>query len=125
MIFILHVTELHVSLTEEICVSFEVSKGINFRDGHSCSSRCGPSRYCLMTGRAAFRRGHYHYNPMFIEYGRKLISHLFKRNNYKTILVGKQQPLGHEIIPKNKENNDYVAKGGPLMWGYDESFVPN
>lgn len=38
-----------------------VSKGINFRDGHSCTSRCAPSRYCLMTGRYHFRRGDYHY----------------------------------------------------------------
>jgi len=26
-------------------------EGINFRDGHSASSRCAPSRYMLMTGR--------------------------------------------------------------------------
>jgi hypothetical protein len=38
-----------------------VSKGINFRDGHSCTARCAPSRYCLMTGRYHFRRGDYHY----------------------------------------------------------------
>ena len=48
-----------------------VSKGINFRDGHSCSSRCAPSRYCLMTGRQQIRRGNYHYVPMSLEYGRK------------------------------------------------------
>ena len=70
-----------------------VSKGINFRDGHSCTSRCAPSRYCLMSGRYHFRRGDYHYKPMGLEYGRKVLPHLFKRNNYKTMTVGKPQPV--------------------------------
>ena len=77
------------------------SKGLNFRDGHSCSARCGPSRYCIMTGRHHFRRGNYHYNPIVLEYGRKILSHLFKRNNYKTILVGKDQPCGTTLRTHN------------------------
>ena len=90
-----------------------VSKGINFRDGHSCSARCAPSRYCLMTGRNHFRRGNYHFNPMTLEYGRKIISHLFKRNNYRTYLVGKEQPIGASIATTNKigfSNNLAVFK---------------
>ena len=70
-----------------------VSKGINFRDGHACTSRCAPSRYCLMTGRYHFRRGDYHYKPMVLEYGRKILPQLFKRNNYHTMVVGKPQPV--------------------------------
>ena len=34
--------------------------GVNFRDGHSGSSRCGPSRYTLMTGRYVFNSEHAH-----------------------------------------------------------------
>ena len=59
-----------------------VSKGINFRDGHACTSRCAPSRYCLMTGRYHFRRGDYHYKPMKLEYGRKILPQLFKVNYF-------------------------------------------
>ena len=71
----------------------KLQKGINFRDGHSCTSRCAPSRYCLMSGRYHFRRGDYHYKPMDLEYGRKVLPHIFKRNNYATFTVGKPQPV--------------------------------
>jgi hypothetical protein len=56
-----------------------VSKGINFRDGHSCVSRCAPSRYCLMTGRYHFRRGDYHYRPIELEYGRKVLPQVINK----------------------------------------------
>ena len=56
----------------------KVKKRMNFRDGHSCTSRCAPSRYCLMSGRYHFRRGHYHYKPQNLEYGRKVLPHIFK-----------------------------------------------
>ena len=46
-----------------------------------------------MSGRYHFRRGDYHYRPMDLEYGRKVLPHLFKRNNYKTMPVGKPQPV--------------------------------
>ena len=71
-----------------------------------------------MTGRHHFRRGDgYHYNPIVLEYGRKILPQLFKRNNYKTLLVGKDQPCGttmnandpqgrisRGIIPEKKQN---------------------
>jgi arylsulfatase A-like enzyme len=74
-----------------------VSKGINFRDGHSCTARCAPSRYCFMTGRASWRRGDYHYKPMYLEHGRKIMPQMFKRAGYKTFLVGKAQPTEAKI----------------------------
>jgi hypothetical protein len=74
-----------------------VSKGINFRDGHSCTARCAPSRYCLMTGRHHWRRGDYHYKPIYLEHGRKIIPQMFKRAGYKTYLVGKAQPTEAKI----------------------------
>ena len=74
-----------------------VSKGINFRDGHSCTARCAPSRYCLMTGRHSWRRGDYHYKPMYLEHGRKIVPQMFKRAGYKTFLVGKAQPTEAKI----------------------------
>ena len=39
---------------------------------------------------------------MELEYGRKIISHLFKRNNYKTMVVGKPQPVETNIQWNNK-----------------------
>lgn len=69
-----------------------VSKGINFRDGHSCTSRCAPSRYCMMSGRHHWRRGDYHYKPMYLEQGRKIMPQMFKRAGYRTYLLGKAQP---------------------------------
>ena len=32
-------------------LDFLARNGLSFMDGHSASSRCGPSRYSLMTGR--------------------------------------------------------------------------
>ena len=74
-----------------------VSKGINFRDGHSCTARCAPSRYCFMTGRHHWRRGDYHYKPMYLEHGRKIMPQMFKRAGYKTYLIGKAQPTEAKI----------------------------
>lgn len=95
-------------------------KGINFRDGHSCTARCAPSRYCLMTGRYHFRRGHYHYKPMELEYGRKVLSHIFKRNNYYTMTVGKPQPVEDKV--KDAGGKNFYFLEGTRFWGFDESF---
>ena len=100
-----------------------VSKGINFRDGHSCTARCAPSRYCLMTGRYHFRRGDYHYKPMELEYGRKVLTHLFKRNNYHTMVVGKPQPVEAAISTNNAAKTDFYFIEGTGFWGYDRSFT--
>ena len=50
-----------------------------------------------MTGRNAWRRGSYAHAPMSLEYGRKVMPHLFKRNNYRTYLVGKEQPFSGTV----------------------------
>ena len=99
-----------------------VSKGMNFRDGHACSARCAPSRYCLMTGRNHFRRGDYHYMPMSLEYGRKIIPHLFKRNNYRTYQVGKEQPMTGDLGTRDANATDYYFIDGARAWAFDESF---
>ena len=100
-----------------------VSKGMNFRDGHACNARCAPSRYCLLTGRHHFRRGNYHYLPIKLDYGRKIMSHLFKRNNYKTFLVGKDQPIGSILGTRNEDETDFYFVEGARMWAFDESFT--
>ena len=50
-----------------------------------------------MTGRYHFRRGDYNYKPVALEYGRKILTHLFKRNNYRTMVVGKPQPVENTV----------------------------
>ena len=101
----------------------KVSKGINFRDGHSCNARCAPSRYCLLTGRHHFRRGNYNYKAMSIEHGRKILPHLFKRNNYETLLIGKDQPLGSQWATTNKDKTDHYHIAGQQFHAFDRSFV--
>ena len=34
---------------------------------------------------------------MDLEYGRKVLPHLFKRNNYKTMTIGKPQPVEDKL----------------------------
>ena len=50
-----------------------------------------------MTGRHHWRRGDYHYKPMYLEHGRKIIPQMFKRAGYRTYLVGKAQPTEAKI----------------------------
>ena len=76
-----------------------------------------------MTGRYHFRRGDYHYKPMELEYGRKIISHLFKRNNYKTMVVGKPQPVETNMQWNNAEKTDFYFVEGARFWAYDRSFT--
>ena len=47
---------------------------------------------------------------MELEYGRKIISHLFKRNNYKTMVVGKPQPVETNIQWNNKVSSSFIIK---------------
>ena len=49
---------------------------------------------------------------MELEYGRKIISHLFKRNNYKTMVVGKPQPVETNIQWNNKVISSLIIKIG-------------
>ena len=73
-----------------------------------------------MTGRYYFRRGNYNYKPIRLEYGRKIVSHLFKRNNYRTMVVGKMQPIGMVMAGTNETNTYFID--GARAWGFDQSF---
>jgi hypothetical protein len=46
----------------------------------------------MMSGRHHWRRGDYHYKPMYLEQGRKIMPQMFKRAGYRTYLLGKAQP---------------------------------
>merc|ERR1712050_78940 len=66
--------------------------GVNLLDGHSGSSRCAPSRYSLMTGRYVFREK----KPLGVAVMKRGTPHLgtlFKKNGYKTAMIGKSSPM--------------------------------
>ena len=52
---------------------------------------------------------------MTLEYGRKILPHLFKRNNYHTMVVGKPQPVEEKLDFKSH----YFVEG-TRFWGYDQ-----
>ena len=53
---------------------------------------------------------------MELEYGRKVLTHLFKRNNYHTMVVGKPQPVEAAISTNNPEKTDYYfIEGNELL----------
>jgi len=70
------------------------NEGINFKDAHSGSSRCAPSRYMLMTGRLSLRDS----KVRNIEVGREPhLGSMFKKAGYTTSIFGKSQPLRTQV----------------------------
>ena len=69
-------------------------QGFRFYDAHSASSKCGPSRYSLMTGRYSLeklkdRKMHPH---------QPHLGQMFKKSGYFTGIVGKHQPIAEEYL---------------------------
>lgn len=94
------------------------AEGINFRDGHSASSRCGPSRYMLLTGRYSLERRE----------GRSLhpdtphLGKLFESQGYTTGIYGKKQPLQAQPVHAKHEEQLKISQrlrdmySNPLGW---------
>ena len=61
---------------------------------------------------------------MDMEVGRKVLPHLFKRNNYHTIGVGKLQPLdGNKDMHESPDTpGEYFYSHGTRFNGFDRSF---
>ena len=55
---------------------------------------------------------------MELEYGRKVLSHVFKRNNYYTMTVGKPQPVEDKV--RDAGNSAYYFEEGTRFWAFDE-----
>ncbi|CBY41563.1 unnamed protein product, partial [Oikopleura dioica] len=71
------------------------NEGINFKDAHSGSSRCGPSRYMLMTGRYSLKNS----KERNIEVNREPhLGSMFKKAGYTTSIFGKTQPLRTQVV---------------------------
>ena len=100
------------------------SQGLRFRDAHSSSATCTPSRYSLLTGQYAWR-----HRPaagilpgdaaLAIPLDRPTLPSLLRSLGYKTGIVGKWHlGLGTGPIDWNAE-----VKPGPREVGFDWSFI--
>ena len=100
------------------------AEGMRFTDVHASSSRCGSSRFSLMTGMHQFMRGKAWNSP----FGDKVIlPNLLKKNGYDTAVIGKwnlqcgwQTKLGEN--GKNVPDYSKPMSAGPPAWGFDHSF---
>lgn len=100
------------------------SEGLLLRDGHCSASTCSPSRYSLLTGNFAFRKG-IRILPgdakMCIDTDELTLPKVFKRAGYTTGVIGKW----HLGLGDGKEPIDWNSdvKPGPLEIGFDSSFL--
>ena len=83
-------------------------EGLNFLDAHSASTKCSPSRYMLMTGRYNFDD-----NPApgirKLKEGTPQLADMFKRNGYKTAIIGKHQPILDEFQAEDVSKKEFRA----------------
>ncbi len=99
------------------------SQGMIFRDGHSSSAVCTPSRYSLLSGRYNWRT-HLQHGVLFgmseplIAKDRMTVASMLKANGYSTACVGKWH-LGLKF-GENKLSDPILD--GPLQHGFDEYF---
>ena len=80
-------------------------EGVNFLDAHSTSSRCGPSRWMMLTGRYKLDKAP---NPFLENTNIPHIGSLFKNDGYQTGLFGKGQPYPDCAKPTDPETNKQV-----------------
>jgi len=70
------------------------SEGLRFRDAHSPSAVCTPTRYGVLTGRYAWRSRLkqgvlWGYSPPLIESGRTTVASFLRSHGYRTACIGK------------------------------------
>jgi arylsulfatase A len=104
-------------------------EGLAFRDAHTPSSVCTPTRYGLLTGRHAWRstlaRGVLSgTSPPLIPPERPTLAHLLRDAGYHTAIIGKWH-LGWNWAHDAGGEIDFAApvSGGPDANGFDESFA--
>ncbi len=127
-----------------------VEEAMVFRDAHSNSSVCTPTRYGILTGQYAWRSRMKKgvllgYSPSLIEENTATIAKFLKENNYTTACIGKWHlgidfrlkdgsyhsgEPGVEFTQELKAFNDadqidfsQPANGGPKGAGFDYSYI--
>jgi arylsulfatase A-like enzyme len=98
-------------------------EGLRFRDGHSSSATCTPSRYALLTGEYPWRRKGTGIArgdaALIIEPGRTTLASILHDAGYRTGVVGKWHlGLGEGDLDWNGE-----IRPGPLELGFDHCFL--
>ena len=100
------------------------SEGLRFTDGHCGAATCSPSRFSLLTGQYAFRKG---INilapdaPLCIPTTVTTLPKIFKQAGYRTAVIGKWHlGLGEKGV-RTDWNGE--VKPGPLEIGFDYSFL--
>lgn len=106
-------------------------EGMVFRDAHSSSAVCTPSRYSILTGRYNWRSPLKHgvvdgYSPPVIEPGRRTVASLLQEGGYATACIGKWH-LGWDWATGDSSGLDDVDYGqpiqhGPTSYGFDEFY---
>jgi len=101
--------------------------GVMFKDAHTSSSVCTPTRYGILTGRynwrSTLKKGVLNgYSKALIPQDRKTIAELLKENGYNTAGIGKWH-LGWDWanVDASKDSIDYSRKveNGPGTLGFD------
>lgn len=104
--------------------------GLVFRDAHSSSAVCTPSRYSILTGRYNWRSWlkegvTFGYDRPLIEPGRVTVASLLRAQGYRTACVGKWHLGWHWAkrgpAPEDVDYSQPIA-GGPTAVGFDEFF---
>ncbi len=95
------------------------SQGMNFRDAHSGSAVCTPTRYGILTGRYSWRTKLQSgvlggYSPPLIESDRPTLPGYLKANGYHTVCFGKWH-LGMELALKEGERPRIIRTNGRLI----------
>jgi arylsulfatase A len=104
-------------------------EGLTFRDAHTTSAVCTPTRYGLLTGRYNWRsrlaKGVLNgTSPPLIPPERPTLAHLLKAAGYHTAMIGKWH-LGWNWIRDEADEIDFAAPvtGGPDANGFDDFFA--
>lgn len=105
-------------------------EGIRFRDAHTSSSVCTPTRYGILTGRYNWRTRLkksvlWGYSQPLIQPKELTVAELLKKAGYTTGYVGKWH-LGWDWALNSNDEADVdfskPVKNGPLSHGFDYSF---
>jgi arylsulfatase A-like enzyme len=97
-------------------------EGRMFSDAHSVSAVCTPSRYSLLTGEYAWRKGYW--APIWFDHGliidekQTTVASVFQKKGYATACIGKW----HLGFGEKTPNWNGELKPGPLEVGFDHYF---